>query len=304
MSYDTFAVPAHPQKYFLLWSSRCCNVRWIVFLPPTNRTKVSLCCICIACDVFEDAIRFLCLSLTYFSGSILNKPNLRKFNNNNDDDVDDDDDDAGGDGDDSDDNNQIILCVSFQAPNLLSPAEEQRVTEILQDMADKVRKRRLMVYPYFKDFDRVSFVPCYQGACKLRIHRARLVNLIGATWGGDTRCNIARNRLQSARDIWLWHLISPNEHKIVKRGSHWSRNRFSARDIWLWHLISSNEHKIVKRVSDRDQSQFDTTGYWKRWCGKQLLGGGYSSSIACSIARNLCVVCNIACIVTPCVSVG
>lgn len=42
----------------------------------------------------------------------------------------------------------------FQAPNLLSAAEENRVNEILNQMAETVRKRRLMVYPYFKDFDR------------------------------------------------------------------------------------------------------------------------------------------------------
>ncbi|EDO33216.1 predicted protein [Nematostella vectensis] len=41
-----------------------------------------------------------------------------------------------------------------QAPNLLTEQEERRVYEILEDMRDKVRKRRLMAYPYFKDFDR------------------------------------------------------------------------------------------------------------------------------------------------------
>lgn len=41
-----------------------------------------------------------------------------------------------------------------KAPNLLSPAEENRVNEVLKEFAETVRKRRLMVYPYFKDFDR------------------------------------------------------------------------------------------------------------------------------------------------------
>lgn len=50
--------------------------------------------------------------------------------------------------------NVFIIC--FQAPNLLSAAEENRVNEILNQIAETVRKRRLMVYPYFKDFDRVN----------------------------------------------------------------------------------------------------------------------------------------------------
>lgn len=50
----------------------------------------------------------------------------------------------------------VFVLSLAQAPNLLNSAEEERVNEILLDMADKVRKRRLMVYPYFKDFDRVS----------------------------------------------------------------------------------------------------------------------------------------------------
>lgn len=41
-----------------------------------------------------------------------------------------------------------------KAPNILSAQEEQRVNEVLQEFAETVRKRRLMVYPYFKDFDR------------------------------------------------------------------------------------------------------------------------------------------------------
>lgn len=47
------------------------------------------------------------------------------------------------------------LLYVFQAPNLLSAQEENRVNEILRDITETVRKRRLMAYPYFKDFDRV-----------------------------------------------------------------------------------------------------------------------------------------------------
>ena len=43
----------------------------------------------------------------------------------------------------------------MQAPNILSAEEEQRCQDIIKDLAEKVRKRRLMVYPYFKDYDRV-----------------------------------------------------------------------------------------------------------------------------------------------------
>ena len=49
-----------------------------------------------------------------------------------------------------------VFIIFPQAPNLLSAAEENRVNEILNQMAETVRKRRLMVYPYFKDFDRVN----------------------------------------------------------------------------------------------------------------------------------------------------
>ena len=47
----------------------------------------------------------------------------------------------------------------LQAPNLLSPEEEYRVNEVLKGFAETVRKRRLMAYPYFKDFDRVCILP-------------------------------------------------------------------------------------------------------------------------------------------------
>lgn len=50
----------------------------------------------------------------------------------------------------------IYVLMTLQAPNLLSAGEENRVNEILNQIAETVRKRRLMAYPYFKDFDRVS----------------------------------------------------------------------------------------------------------------------------------------------------
>lgn len=42
----------------------------------------------------------------------------------------------------------------MKVPNTLSEYEERRVQEILDRLASDVRKRRLMVYPFFKDFDR------------------------------------------------------------------------------------------------------------------------------------------------------
>jgi len=42
----------------------------------------------------------------------------------------------------------------YRICNQLSAAEEREVQDILQDLANQVRKRRLMAYPYFKDFDR------------------------------------------------------------------------------------------------------------------------------------------------------
>jgi hypothetical protein len=45
----------------------------------------------------------------------------------------------------------------FKVPNTLSEHEERQVQEILARLASDVKRRRLMVYPFFKDFDRVSF---------------------------------------------------------------------------------------------------------------------------------------------------
>ena len=53
----------------------------------------------------------------------------------------------------------LFILLILQAPNLLSPEEENRVNEVLKGFAETVRKRRLMAYPYFKDFDRVCILP-------------------------------------------------------------------------------------------------------------------------------------------------
>ena len=39
-------------------------------------------------------------------------------------------------------------------------AEDQRICEVLGEIADKVQKRRIMMYQYFKDFDRVHMSHC------------------------------------------------------------------------------------------------------------------------------------------------
>ena len=38
----------------------------------------------------------------------------------------------------------------------LTEAEDQRVCEVSGEIAEKVQKRRIMMYQYFKDFDRVQ----------------------------------------------------------------------------------------------------------------------------------------------------
>ena len=53
----------------------------------------------------------------------------------------------------------LFILLILQAPNLLSPEEDYRVNEVLKGFAETVRKRRLMAYPYFKDFDRVCILP-------------------------------------------------------------------------------------------------------------------------------------------------
>ena len=37
----------------------------------------------------------------------------------------------------------------------MSDEDERRVVEVVKRLAEEVRKRRILVYPYFKDFDRV-----------------------------------------------------------------------------------------------------------------------------------------------------
>ncbi len=44
----------------------------------------------------------------------------------------------------------------MQNLQILTDREEQRVNEVLSQIAETVQKRRIMMYQYFKDFDRVS----------------------------------------------------------------------------------------------------------------------------------------------------
>ena len=39
---------------------------------------------------------------------------------------------------------------------LSSPAEEQRLEEVLSNLRSEVKKRRLLMYPYYRDFDMVG----------------------------------------------------------------------------------------------------------------------------------------------------
>ena len=47
--------------------------------------------------------------------------------------------------------------ISVLTQNLptVSDEDERRVVEVVKRLAEEVRKRRILVYPYFKDFDRV-----------------------------------------------------------------------------------------------------------------------------------------------------
>ena len=51
----------------------------------------------------------------------------------------------------------MIFDINLQVPNTLGPEEEERVTSIIASLRDVVQKKRLMIYPYFRDFDRVCF---------------------------------------------------------------------------------------------------------------------------------------------------
>lgn len=50
----------------------------------------------------------------------------------------------------------MYFFCAFQNLNYLSEKEEARVEEILRQISDQVKKRRIMMYQYFKDYDRVS----------------------------------------------------------------------------------------------------------------------------------------------------
>ena len=39
---------------------------------------------------------------------------------------------------------------------LSSPVEERRLEEVLSNLRSEVKKRRLLMYPYYRDYDRVS----------------------------------------------------------------------------------------------------------------------------------------------------
>ena len=51
----------------------------------------------------------------------------------------------------------ISLLMAVQQLNpLSSPAEEQRLEEVLSNLRSEVKKRRLLMYPYYRDFDMVG----------------------------------------------------------------------------------------------------------------------------------------------------
>lgn len=48
------------------------------------------------------------------------------------------------------------LNVNFQTLKGLTEEEDRQCDQILQQIREQVQRRRLMIYPYFKDHDRVS----------------------------------------------------------------------------------------------------------------------------------------------------
>ena len=50
--------------------------------------------------------------------------------------------------------NEMVVLV--QNLPIMTDEDERRVVEVVNRLAEEVRKRRILVYPYFKDFDRVS----------------------------------------------------------------------------------------------------------------------------------------------------
>jgi len=62
-----------------------------------------------------------------------------------------------------------------EVPNDLSESDEIRVAKILRDLQETVRRKRLMLYPYFKDFDRGN---CYtRGITKTQF--SRMLHMVG-----------------------------------------------------------------------------------------------------------------------------
>ena len=52
----------------------------------------------------------------------------------------------------------------------MTSQEEARLREILTQIGDNVRRRRLMMYPYFKDYDRVgSFTSSFMDGSLMQI---------------------------------------------------------------------------------------------------------------------------------------
>ena len=50
----------------------------------------------------------------------------------------------------------ICLCHCLQNLPVLSEEEEIRVKQVIDQLKEQASKRRLMMYQYFKDYDRVS----------------------------------------------------------------------------------------------------------------------------------------------------
>ena len=50
----------------------------------------------------------------------------------------------------------LNLNVNFQTLKGLTEEEDRQCDQILQQIREQVQRRRLMIYPYFKDHDRVS----------------------------------------------------------------------------------------------------------------------------------------------------
>eukprot|EP00795_Rhopilema_esculentum_P008232 gene8232-14169_t len=62
-----------------------------------------------------------------------------------------------------------------KVPNTLSPAEEDSVMSVLTNLRDIVQKKRLMIYPYFKDFDRAKGYT----RCITKTQFSRMLHMVG-----------------------------------------------------------------------------------------------------------------------------